>query len=44
MCLSFISENQKKIIFKVPISWWGILDIHNIWNRVIRIAIYLVVC
>ena len=29
--------------FKVPISWLGILHIYNIWNPVIRIAIYLVV-
>ena len=26
-------------IFKVPISWLGILHIYNIWNPVIRIAI-----
>ena len=25
---------------KVPISWLGILHIYNIWNPVIRIAIY----
>ena len=28
---------------KVPLSWLGILHIYNIWNPVIRIAIYLVV-
>ena len=28
---------------KVPISWLGILHIYNIWNPVIRIAIYLAV-
>ena len=28
---------------KVPISWLGILHIYNIWNPLIRIAIYLVV-
>ena len=30
-------------LIKVPISWLGILHIYNIWNLVIRIAIYLVV-
>ena len=30
-------------VFKVPISWLGILHIYNIWNPVIRIAIYFVV-
>ena len=30
-------------MFKVPISWLEILHIYNIWNPVIRIAIYLVV-
>ena len=30
-------------LFKVPISWLGILHIYNIWNPVIRIAIYFVV-
>ena len=29
--------------FKVPISWLGVLHIYNIWNPLIRIAIYLVV-
>ena len=28
--------------FKVPISWLRILHIYNVWNPVIRIAIYLV--
>ena len=30
-------------VLKVAISWLGILHIYNIWNPVIRIAIYLVV-
>ena len=32
-----------KSSLKVSMSWLGILHIHNIWNPVIRIAIYLVV-
>ena len=30
-------------LFKVPISWLGILHIYNIWNPMIRIVIYLVI-
>ena len=44
---SIVFESEAKIFFikilKVPMSWLGILHIYNIWNPVIRIAIYLVV-
>ena len=36
-------EHAKLSFLKVSISWLGILHIYNIWNPVIRIAIYLVV-
>ena len=37
------ATNYKHALLKVPISCLGILHIYNIWNHVIRIAIYLVV-
>ena len=46
---SMIKSLWKKCIdsfevnLKVPMSWLGILHIYNIWNPVIRMAIYLVV-
>ena len=43
---STINGEDNWVLFsnvKVPISWLGILHSYNIWNPVIRIAIYLVV-
>ena len=34
---------KSNVNLKCPISWLGILHISNIWNPMIRIAIYLVV-
>ena len=41
--VSWALKQTREVSVKVPILWLGILHIYNIWNAVIRIAIYLVV-
>ena len=41
MATSVTWDLTSRVKLKAPISWLGILHIYDIWNPVIRIAIYL---